>query len=106
MPARHVIHAVGPVWHGGDRGEAELLASCYRRSLEIAREHGLTSVAFPSISTGVYGYPKEAAAKIAVQTVTEFLRTSDLPQSVIFCCFDEHAAELHAREIAVLEGAN
>ncbi|MCB1757829.1 MAG: O-acetyl-ADP-ribose deacetylase [Gammaproteobacteria bacterium] len=106
LKARHVIHTVGPVWHGGDRGEPELLASCYRRSLEIARDHRLKSIAFPSISTGVYRYPKAAAAKIAVRTVSEFLATHDLPQTVIFCCFDNQAAELHRREIAVLEGAN
>lgn len=102
LKARHVIHTVGPVWHGGDRGEAELLASCYRRSLEIARDNDLKSVTFPSISTGVYGYPKDAAARVAVCTVAEFLAASGLPESVIFCCFDEAAANLHRREIAAL----
>lgn len=69
LPARHVIHTVGPVWHGGERGEAEVLAAAYRSSLALAEAHGLTSVAFPSISTGVYGYPVEAAARVALATV-------------------------------------
>lgn len=102
LPARHVIHTVRPVWHGGSRGEAELLASCYRRSLEIAAEHGLKSVAFPAISTGVYGYPKEQAAGIAVRTVADFLARSTLPERVVFCCFDEAAACLHEDAIARL----
>src|SRR5690606_36032993 len=102
LPARHVIHTVGPVWHGGSRGEAELLASCYRRSLEIAAEHGLKSIAFPAISTGIYGYPKEQAAGIAVPTVADFLARSALPERVVFCCFDEAAACLHEDAIARL----
>jgi len=102
LPARHVIHTVGPVWHGGSRGEAELLASCYRRSLEIAAGHGLKSVAFPAISTGVYGYPKQQAAGIAVRTVADFLARSALPERVVFCCFDEAAACLHEDAIARL----
>ena len=106
LPARHVIHTVGPVWHGGREGEADLLASCYRRSLELARDHGLRSVAFPSISTGVYGYPKDEAAKIAVRTVAEFLDENDLPENIIFCCFDDQAADLHKREVAALEAAD
>ncbi len=72
LPAKYVIHTVGPVWHGGGCGESELLASCYRSSLALAREHGLSSIAFPAISTGVYGYPKEEAARIAVGTINEF----------------------------------
>jgi O-acetyl-ADP-ribose deacetylase (regulator of RNase III) len=95
LKARRVIHAVGPVWHGGDTGEPELLASCYRRSLEIAAENGLSAVAFPAISTGIYGYPKEAAAELAARTVTAFLAEHDLPENVIFCCFDRMSAELH-----------
>ena len=84
LRARHVIHTVGPVWHGGGRGEAQLLASCYRNSVALAHEHGLRSIAFPCISTGVYGYPKDAAARIAVETVRAAALTLDL---VIFCCF-------------------
>lgn len=87
LPAKYIIHTVGPIWQGGAQHEAELLASCYRRSLEIAARLGLTSIAFPSISTGVYGYPKEAAARIAVQVVQEFMRNDATLQEVIFCCY-------------------
>ena len=102
LPANHVIHTVGPVWHGGMRDEARLLASCYRRSLELAVANSCRSVAFPAISTGVYGYPKEEAAKIAVATVTDFLRGSDLPDEVVFCCFDRLTADLYHREVGAL----
>lgn len=87
LPARYVIHTVGPVWGGGGRGEASLLASCYRRSLELASAHGLATIAFPCISTGVFGYPADAAARIAVETV----RNVDAPniREVVFCCFSE-----------------
>lgn len=98
LPARYVIHAVGPVWHGGHRGEAELLASCYRRSLEIASEHNARSIAFPSISTGVYGYPFQEAAAIAVATVSEYLDAQ--PQSldkVVFCCFSTRDLEVYRK---------
>jgi O-acetyl-ADP-ribose deacetylase (regulator of RNase III) len=89
LPARHVIHTVGPVYRGGGHGEADLLASCYRESLALAASHGLRSIAFPSISTGVYGYPKEAAARIAVTTVRDFLGAGDWPGQVTFCVFDD-----------------
>ena len=89
LPAKYVIHTVGPVWHGGGRGEAELLASCYRRSLELASEAGARSIAFPSISTGVYGYPVAQAAKIAVSTVREELVKYPGIEEVLFCCFSE-----------------
>jgi O-acetyl-ADP-ribose deacetylase (regulator of RNase III) len=96
LPARRVIHTVGPVWHGGRRGEADLLASCYRRSLEIARENNLRSIAFPSISTGVYGYPVEAAAAIAVETVADFLDAEPSAlDEVIFCCFSKRDLEIY-----------
>src|SRR5690349_17845892 len=87
LPAKHVIHTVGPVWQGGSRGEPELLASCYRRSLALAAGAGLESVAFPSISTGVYGYPPDLAAPLAVTTVRGCLDRGSPLQRVIFCCF-------------------
>jgi O-acetyl-ADP-ribose deacetylase (regulator of RNase III) len=83
LKARHVIHTVGPVWHGGKSGEPELLASCYRRSLELAAQHELATIAFPSISTGVYGYPKELAAPIAVNAA----KSAGAVQEILFCCF-------------------
>lgn len=87
LPARYVIHTVGPVWHGGTRGEPQLLTSCYRRSLALAVEHQARSIAFPCISTGVYGYPNQSAAQIAVSTVKDFLQSNSLLDQVIFCCF-------------------
>jgi O-acetyl-ADP-ribose deacetylase (regulator of RNase III) len=89
LPAKFVIHTVGPVWQGGKSGEAELLASCYWRSLEIAEEQGFKTIAFPSISTGVYGYPIEQAARAAVVTVQDFLREHKSAVDVTFCCFSE-----------------
>lgn len=89
LPARHVIHTVGPVWKDGEQGEAELLASCYRRCLQIARENALESLAFPCISTGVYGYPIDKATHVAVTTVREELATAPDLRRVIFCCFSE-----------------
>jgi O-acetyl-ADP-ribose deacetylase len=88
LPARHVIHTVGPVYHGGTRSEARQLASCYAASLRLASEAGLESIAFPGISTGIYGYPKDEACDIAVQTVTAWLASHDRPSHVIFCCFE------------------
>lgn len=97
LPARFVIHAVGPVWHGGDRGESEALASCYRRSLELAAEAGAHTIAFPCISTGVYGYPFEAAARIAIAAVREALvRHRDIEQ-VVFCCFSAGDLDTYRR---------
>ena len=91
LKAKHVIHAVGPVWHGGNAGEPELLASAYRAALLAAEQLGAHDVAFPAISTGVYGYPLEAATTIAVETVAAFLRVHAKPARVIFCCFNEAA---------------
>lgn len=87
LPAKYVIHTVGPVWHGGEKNEAKLLASCYRESLKLAASHQLTSIVFPCVSTGVYGYPPGLAAEVAVATVQEFLRTPCSLQEIIFCCF-------------------
>ena len=96
LPARFVVHTVGPVWRGGTHGEPELLASCYRRSLELASEHGIRSLAFPSISTGIYGYPIELAAEVAVATVRSSLHGGAGIQEVVFCCFS--ASDLRAYE--------
>ena len=95
LPAKHVIHTVGPVWHGGGQGEDERLASCYRRSLEIATAHGLETIAFPAISTGIYAFPADRAAAIAVKTVRDYLANNDLPQRVIFCCFGKASVDAH-----------
>jgi O-acetyl-ADP-ribose deacetylase len=95
LPAKFVIHTVGPVWYGGNRNEAELLKSCYRRSLEVAAQHGLKTIAFPNISTGVYGYPKELAALMAIKTVQKFLEENPLPEKVIFCIFGKDNLEIY-----------
>jgi O-acetyl-ADP-ribose deacetylase len=100
LPARHVIHTVGPIWHGGGQGEDAALASCYRRALELCQANGLMTVAFPAISTGVYGFPAERAAGIAVLTVTETLPKTPGIRAVTFCCFSEPSAELHRRALA------
>lgn len=89
LPAKFVIHTVGPVWNGGRSGEPEKLASCYRRSLELAVQNGISTIAFPNISTGVYGYPKNEAATIAISAVKEFLENHSEIQEVLFCVFDE-----------------
>lgn len=96
LKARHVIHTVGPIWHGGQAGEPELLARCYRNSLALAMRHGLLSIAFPAISTGVYGYPKDEATEIAVREVRAHARL----EQVIFCCFDATTARFYDDVIA------
>lgn len=96
LPARHVIHTVGPVWRGGDKNEPELLASAYRRSLEIAQAEALETIAFPSISTGAYGYPGKPAARIAIATSRSFIQSARRPREVIFCCYS-------ASDLAVYE---
>jgi O-acetyl-ADP-ribose deacetylase len=102
LPARYVIHAVGPVWRGGGANEEALLAGCYRRSLEIAAERGLASIAFPAISTGVYGFPPERAAPIAVGTVRDSLGLGRFG-TIVFCCFSPASGELHARALEALK---
>ena len=103
LKARHVIHAVGPVWSGGKKGEDELLASCYRTALELAAEHRLASIAFPAISTGVYGFPADRAARIAVGTVVgEIEKAPRGLKGVVFCCFSPPSAEHHKEAFAEL----
>jgi O-acetyl-ADP-ribose deacetylase (regulator of RNase III) len=97
LPCQFVIHTVGPVWHGGGQGERELLASCYRNSLLLAEERGLASVAFPNISTGVYGYPKEEAAKTAITSVRETLSLTPGIKKVVFVCFGSGNYEIYRR---------
>ena len=99
LPARWVIHTVGPVWRGGRNGEDDLLASCYRRSMALAEEHGARSIAFPSISTGAYGFPIERAAPIAVREVRELLPGCASLQEVVFVCFSDDALEVYQQEL-------
>ena len=100
LSARFVIHTVGPVWHGGNSGEADKLAICYRRSLEVARENGVNTIAFPAISTGVYGYPIEAATRIAVRTVAEYLSQHGNEVDVTFCCFSDRDLAVYRQVLA------
>ena len=100
LPAKYIIHAVGPVWKGGGSGEPELLASCYRRSLQLGAQHGVASIAFPSISTGIYGYPMELAAPVAVAAVREALVAIQGFREVIFCCFSKADLAVYERVVA------
>ncbi|MCL8486094.1 MULTISPECIES: O-acetyl-ADP-ribose deacetylase [Bradyrhizobium] len=100
LPARHVIHTVGPVWQGGERGEPELLASCYRRSIELCHKHLLDSVAFPAISTGIFRFPADLAASIAVSTAIDATREETSLSQIVFCCFSEQSAELHDQALS------
>ena len=102
LPARWVIHTVGPVWSGGQNGEEAALRNCYRRCLELAREYNLRSVAFPAISTGVYGYPSAPAAAIAVETVSEFLSSDSSVESVLFVCFNSRTREAYEAALQML----
>lgn len=97
LKARHVIHTAGPIWHGGHKNEPALLASCYRNSLGLAGQHGLRTIAFPCISTGVYGYPADQAAELAVNTVRETLAEIPGIEEVIFCCFSERDAATYSK---------
>jgi len=100
LKARHVIHTVGPVWNGGDLGEDDLLASCYRRSIELCQKHGLASVAFPAISTGIYRFPAERAAGIASKSIVDALPAAPAVTRVIFCCFSDASGRLHEEALA------
>jgi O-acetyl-ADP-ribose deacetylase (regulator of RNase III) len=100
LPARYVIHTVGPVWHGGDRGEPALLAACYRNSLALAARHGVQSIAFPAISCGVYGYPVDGAAQVAVRTVRECVQEPRMPREVVFACFGARVLAAYAAALS------
>lgn len=106
LAARYVIHTVGPVWRGGGHGEAELLASCYRRSLQLAVEHRLASIAFPAISTGVYGYPFEDATEIAIRTALEFIRSPGSLREIVFCCYSQRDHDGYVATLARLKQHN
>jgi len=105
LPARHVIHAVGPVWHGGDQGEPELLASCYRRAVELAAEHGCRRIAFPAISAGVYRYPLDWAAAVAIEATTAATAEHPTVEEARFWLFDQRAYDAFATALAAESGA-
>jgi O-acetyl-ADP-ribose deacetylase (regulator of RNase III) len=104
LPAKWVIHTVGPVWHDGNHGEDELLASCYRSCFVLVEQHGIKTVAFPSISTGAYGFPMERAARIAVRETKDFLERNRSVEKVILVCFGTHALEIHKAALAEICG--
>ncbi|NOR48976.1 MAG: O-acetyl-ADP-ribose deacetylase [Methanosarcinaceae archaeon] len=99
LPAKWVIHTVGPIWKGGDHGEDEMLARCYRNSLELAEEHGVRTLAFPSISTGAYGFPVEKASKIAIMEINDFLKRNSTIEKVVLVCFNDVAYECYSRAV-------
>ena len=103
LPAKHIIHTVGPVWRGGNNGEPELLASCYRKSIALAANNGIKTLAFPSISTGIYGYPIELAAQVAVSTVRSAVREFVVMQEVIFCCFSSNDLQVYEQALIQTE---
>ena len=103
LPARYVVHTVGPVWRGGADGEAALLGGCYRRSLEVAVASGVRSIAFSAISTGIYGYPPDEAAQVAVTSVGNFLAGDSSIEAVVFCCFDAAALDRHLRAMEAVD---
>ncbi|MBT8220488.1 MAG: O-acetyl-ADP-ribose deacetylase [Bacteroidia bacterium] len=100
LPSKYVIHTVGPVWQGGSQGEPELLRNCYLNSLKLAKEHKFESLAFPNISTGVYGFPKEKAAEIAIKAVKDYATTDTSIQQVVFVCFDQENFDIYSRYLA------
>ncbi len=99
LPAKWVIHTVGPIWKGGDHGEDEMLARCYRNSLELAEKHGVRTLAFPSISTGAYGFPVEKASKIAIMEINDFLERNSTIEKVVLVCFNDVAYEYYSRAV-------
>lgn len=101
LPARFVVHTVGPVWEGGTYGERDVLATCYRNALKLASDQSAGSIAFPCIATGAYGYPKQEGCEVAVTTVSEWLRAHELPREVIFCCFEDEDAEWYRKRLDV-----
>ena len=103
LKAKHVIHTVGPIWHGGEHGENQYLFNCYKKSLLLATHHSIESIAFPNISTGIFGYPKELAAETAVTAVTQHQKSGRRLKEVIFCCFDKENFELYDRLIKDIE---
>ena len=105
LKAKHVIHTVGPVWHGGASGEAQTLASCYRRSLELAVAAGVKTIAFPSISTGVYGYPLDRAATVAVTAVRAFIEQPSVLERVLFCTFNASATDAIRQALHTVQGS-
>jgi O-acetyl-ADP-ribose deacetylase (regulator of RNase III) len=105
LPAKHVIHTVGPVWSGGKRGEPDFLASCYRESLKLAAAHGVKTVAFPAISCGVYGYPLALAVQVAVRECGGFVAVHTLPEKILFACFGAEALKAYEAELAHVTGA-
>ena len=105
LRARHVIHTVGPIWHGGGRGEAGLLAACYRAALQLARDHGLGTVAFPTISAGVYGYPLDPACVIAADETRRFMAVHGAPSRILLCAFGDAALAAYRRALAVAVGS-
>ena len=103
LPAKFVIHTVGPVWNGGRKNEPALLVNCYQNSLKLAVEYKLSSIAFPNISTGIYGYPKKEAAEIAINTVTDFLKQTDFIDKIYFVCFDDENYDLYLSLLKTIE---
>jgi len=99
LPAKYVIHTVGPVWSGGKYNEDDLLTNCYRNSLKVASKHGLSTIAFPNISTGVYHFPKERAADIAISTVSDYLRENESFEKVYFVCFDNENYQIYQKKL-------
>jgi O-acetyl-ADP-ribose deacetylase (regulator of RNase III) len=102
MPAGHVVHTVGPIWRGGEMGEAVTLANCYRSCLRIARDQNFGAIAFPAIATGVYGFPREAAARIAIAEISAHLAAHERPETVIFACFDEATRDAYRVALGAL----